>query len=148
MKKNSTSFWSKNFSWKRKYWTKTFRKMKRNESERSIKNLLWNLLKDWLKDCWRILWNSCHGHIFIITWLLKLKFVTLVNFFKTSHLLKIVTLLKISHLKRCDFWKKSSETSHLKNCDFWKFNFRNQSLVIDYHQGVIDYTSTDVTFHV
>ena len=29
-KKSSTSFWSMNFSWKRKYWTKTLRKMKRN----------------------------------------------------------------------------------------------------------------------
>ena len=101
MKKNSTSFWSKNFSWKRKDWTKTFWKMKRNESERSIKNLL--------KDCkivWKkMFWNSCYGHIFIISWWLKLKFVTPCNFFKTSHLLKIVTLLKTTHLKSCDFWK-------------------------------------------
>jgi len=92
MKKNRTSFWSKNFSWKRMDWTKTFRKIKRNESEIFVKNLLWNLLKDWLKEIekcvrkfcrkhWKMLWNSCHGHIFIISWWLKLKFVTFGNFF-------------------------------------------------------------------
>ena len=77
-------------------------------------------LFEWKKSVLVFFWNSCHGHIFIIIWWLKLKFVTLSNFFKTSH------------FKRCDFCEKSSETSHFKNCDFWKFIFRNQSLVIDY----------------
>jgi len=131
-KMNNRSFWSKNFSWKRKCWKKTFRKMKRNKSERSVETVerdekrYWKidsrmLKKDDVKDRWKI-WNSCHGHIFIISWWLKSKFVTLGNFFKTSHLKKLWLL------------KKSSETSHLKNYDFWKFIFRNQSLVIDFHK--------------
>ena len=84
-KKNSASFWTMNFSSKRKYWTKTLRKK----------------LRKWIKNFCKknLLLNSCHNHIFIITWWLKLKFVTLVNFFKTSHVLKVVTLLKTSHLK-------------------------------------------------
>jgi len=49
--------------------------------------------------------NSCHDHIFIIIWWLKLKFVTLDNFFKTSHFLKVVTLLKTSHFKSYDFFE-------------------------------------------
>ena len=115
--------------------------MKRNKSERSVESVkrderrYWKIDSRILKedDVKDVLKDSFHGHIFIISWWLKSKFVTLGNFFKTSHLKK--------------FWllKKSSETSHLKNCDFWKFIFRNQSLVIDYHWGVIDYTSTDMT---
>jgi len=44
MKKNSTSFLSKNFSWKRKDWTKTFRKMKRNKSERTCYETCWKIV--------------------------------------------------------------------------------------------------------
>ena len=135
-KMNSIIFWSKNFSWKRKSWTKTFRKMKRNKSERFVESVerderrYWKidwkidsrmLKEDDVKDRWKI-WNSCHGHIFIISWWLKSKLVTLGNFYKTSHLKKLWLL------------KKSSETSHLKNCDFWKCIFQNQSLVIDFHK--------------
>ena len=103
----------------RKFWKKWKKMLKDRMIERNDRSSL----------------NSCHGHIFIISWWLKSKFVTLANFFKTSHLKKLWIL------------KESSKTSHLKNCDFCKFIFRNQSLVIDYHQGVIDYTSTDVTLH-
>ena len=35
-RKNSTSFLTKNFSWKRKFWTKTLRKKLRNESNISV----------------------------------------------------------------------------------------------------------------
>jgi len=135
-KMNNTSFWTKNFSWKRKCWTKTFRKMKRNELESFVESVerderrYWKI--DWKRWSCSFL-NSCYGHIFIISWWLKSKFVTLANFFKTSHLKKLWIL------------KESSKTSHLKNCDFWKCIFQNHSLVIDYHQGVIDYISTDVT---
>ena len=84
--------------------------------------------------------------------------MTLGNFFKTSHFkscdsfeklvtLKVVTLLKTSHLKVVTF-ANSSKTSHFKNRDSWQFIFQNHSLVIDYHYSVIDYTSTDVTLHV
>ena len=33
-KMNSISFWTKNFSWKIKFWTKTFRKMKRKKNQK------------------------------------------------------------------------------------------------------------------
>jgi len=103
-KMNSIIFWSKNFSWKRKSWTKTFRKMKRNKSERFVESVERDERRYWKID-WKIdsrmlkeddvkdrLKDSCHGHIFIISWWLKLKFVTLGNFFKTNHPSKIVTL--------------------------------------------------------
>jgi len=46
--------------------------------------------------------------------------------------LKVVTLFK---------------TNHFKSCGSWQI-LQNQSLVIDYHYSVIDYTSTVVTLHV
>ena len=54
---------------------------------------------------------------------------------------------KTSHLEKLWLLKESLEISHLKNCDFWKWIFWEQSFVIDYHKGVIDYTWTDVTLH-
>jgi len=99
------------------------------------------------RRCWKIDWkiewlkeimdhfNSCHGHIFII-------------FYDSSQSLWLLAIsFKTSHLEKLWLLKESSETSHLKNCDFWKWIFQKQSLVIDYHKGVIDYTSTDVTLH-
>ena len=58
-----------------------------------------------------------------------------------------MTLLKTSHLKSCDFWKNLQKQVTLRIVTFGNLFFRNQSLVIDYHQGVIDYTSIDVTLH-
>jgi len=57
--------------------------------------------------------------------------------------LRVMTFVKTSHLKSCDFWKNLQKQVTLRIV-----TFGNQSLVIDYHQGVIDYTSTDVTLHV
>ena len=112
-------------------------------------------MKDSLKDRW--LWSisffvSCQGHIFIISWWLKSKLVTLDNFFKTNY------------LKSYDFWKNIQkqvtwrimtfaneffENSHWYsitiNQQMWLFilNFENLNvlkiLVIDYYLLVIDY---------
>ena len=144
-KMNSTSFWSKNISWKKNFWTKTFRKIKRNETRKFCWKKWKKMLKDRLKDrmierddwyeCNCCSFVSCQGHIFIVSWWIKSKLVTLGNFFKNKSLKNIWLL------------KESSEISHLKKCDFWKWIFWNQSLVIDYHKGVIGDTSTDVTLH-
>jgi len=57
-----------------------------------------------------------------------LKVVTFGNFFKTSH------------FKSCDSWLAIfSKLVTLKVVTLWQF-LQNQSLVIDYHNGVIDYT--------
>ena len=65
-----------------------------------------------------------------------LKVMTLGNFFKTSH------------FKSCDSWQILQKPVTLKIVTLGNLFFKNQSLVIDYHYSVIDYTSTVVTLHV
>ena len=74
---------------------------RKKESENSIDKVerYWMMLREDWKIVWKIddydqlIFVSCQGHIFIISWWLKSKLVTLDNFFKTNY------------LKSYDFWK-------------------------------------------
>ena len=92
-----------------KFWKKKREEKKKEKKEKvgvwSLKEMKEDVERDdgYECDCSNV---SCQGHIFIVSWWLKSKLVTLGSSFKTSHFLKIVTLLKTSHFKSCDSFEK------------------------------------------
>jgi len=107
--KNSQAVSPLNYSGKRKrQWRKRIAANelflnKENIEQKNLRRMLWmnernmKVLSFWMKGI--CLLNSCHGHIFIIIWWLKLKFVTLGNFFKTSHFKSCDSFEKLITLK-------------------------------------------------